>query len=213
MLPMTTIQQRKKLTDSDYNKINRFCFVVSVSTMDGGDLARVLKQEECLKEKLKLPGSIIAVLTLEELTKLQKRIEPKDTIAIICNTEIDPNNTDGLHWIAMYSDNSSPNGQVDYFDSYGKQPDRQSIYYFLNVQGRTWQYNKQCLQMSYSSVCGYYCLYFIIKRCQGETMKDIISGFGTDLLENDKNVQSYIHKHYDIRRIDPFVQLKAILKG
>ncbi len=113
----------------------------------------------------------------------------------------------------MYSDNTSPNGQVDYFDSYGKQPDRQSIYYFLNVQGRTWQYNKQCLQMSYSSVCGYYCLYFIIKRCQGETMKDIISGFGTDLLENDKNVQSYIHKHYDIRRIDPFVQLKAILKG
>ena len=43
-------------------------------------------------------------------------------------------------------------------------------------------------------------------------MKGIISGFGADLLENDRKVQSYIHKHYATRRIAPFAQLKAILK-
>ena len=41
-------------------------------------------------------------------------------------------------------------------------------------------------------MCGHYCVYFILYRCCGYSMRDIVSHFSSNLTENDRNINLFI---------------------
>ena len=179
--------------------------------MDGQLLRRVLTQDQDLEHLLKRdPRSIVGVYTLEELnTAIPASLDITIPIAIIVNTEVDPTKLEGEHWVAIYSE--PDDHAMDYFDSFGLPPTKQAFYHFFNRQERAWRYNKRSLQHPLSSVCGYYCLYFLLKRCRNTTMAEITLQFGANPLDNDDMVHQYIHKHYRVKKTAKFVQLKQQL--
>lgn len=178
--------------------------------MDGGTLGQVLAQDDCIRQLLAKEEGLIAVYTLEDLSTVRQVLKEKDTIALVVNTALDPNKTEGEHWVGLYADKSKPD--FDYFDSLGAPPTKQVFYSFFNRQQRAWAANIQPLQDPLSSVCGYYCLFFLFMRCRGHSMKDITLTFSDDFAQNDTMVQNYIHEHYSLPKIDKFQHLKQLIK-
>ena len=102
----------------------------------------------------------------------------------------DPSSKPGEHWIAVYFDK---NGKGEYFDSYGLSPDMLGFTDFMNANSTSWVYNKKTLQSLFSKMCGHYCVYFILFRCRGLSMRDITSHFSSNLTENDRRVANFIN--------------------
>ena len=48
------------------------------------------------------------------------------------------------------------------------------------------------VQSLFSTTCGHYCVYFILYRCHGYSMRDIVSRFSSNLTENDRNINLFI---------------------
>ena len=94
-------------------------------------------------------------------------IRPK---LIITNTE--PSTSSGAHWLLFFF-----YGQcVDVFDSYG----RDLNFFNYDIQNFTATYAKYvnmseiAVQPPQSNICGMLCLYVAYRRCEGETMRNII---------------------------------------
>ena len=112
--------------------------------------------------------------------------------AIIANTH--PSEKSGEHWVAFYF---SSKAKGDFFDSYGHAPKT------LDPAFRRWmqrvtsqkaklQYNQRRVQGPWSSVCGHYCLYFLLLKARGVTSEDIIQSLGPEPLYSDFVVKHFI---------------------
>jgi hypothetical protein len=77
---------------------------------------------------------------------------------LVYNT--DASTKPGLHWIAIYV---SKNGRGEYFDSFGRVPDRHFTTY-LNEHCRIWTYSRKQLQSVVSGFCGHYCYIYCVYR-------------------------------------------------
>ena len=97
----------------------------------------------------------------------------------------------GEHWVCIYFPIS---GLPEYFDSFGFLPKKD----FKNFLGEDYIYNKRFIQYPFSSVCGQYCMYFILRRSMNRTMSGIISQFTEDNLENDIMVNSVIESSFNV---------------
>ena len=105
----------------------------------------------------------------------------------IINT--DPMPYPGRHWVCIYA--PLEHGPVDYYDSYGRPPTTiPGIAKFLRTQNVV--HNTRQIQSLYSDVCGHHCIYFLIERCKGRSMKDIVDRFTDDPRRNDKYVSRII---------------------
>ena len=106
--------------------------------------------------------------------RIPTRIESYHS-AFIANT--DPASKPGAHWVAFYfpSDNRG-----EFFDSYGHPPAfyHRSFENVLKNNGRSWTYNRECLQGMSSQVCGQYCLYYLLNRCRSVHIAKIFSRYG-----------------------------------
>ena len=106
--------------------------------------------------------------------------------AYIINT--DEHYKPGQHWVAVYYDGTIK----EYFDSYGLPPLDRRILEFL---GPKFVYNNIPLQKTLSNACGYYCVYYILRRSRAADMEKIVR-----LLERTKDsdyyVKSFIYKRY-----------------
>lgn len=113
--------------------------------------------------------------------------------AFVINT--DPSNKPGSHWLAVYIDSD---GRADYFDSFGLSPRIPSITKLLNTCN-DWQYNGTQIQGVFSSVCGHYCVHFLLKRHIGVPMTEIVGEFDTeDFEENDFRVTEWLNSNFDL---------------
>lgn len=107
---------------------------------------------------------------------------------------LDSRKEPGSHWVAIYFDK---NGQAEFFDSFGFSPsiDR-SILSFIKRNSIIWSYNAQQLQNQRTIVCGQYCVFYLINRCQQKSLKKIISVFTSNTLKNDRFVKNYLDNIY-----------------
>ncbi|HWY33610.1 MAG TPA: hypothetical protein VNX68_03120 [Nitrosopumilaceae archaeon] len=114
--------------------------------------------------------------------------------AYIVNT--DSSNEPGQHWVAFYC---TEKNQLEAFDSFGQDP---GVY---SEHIKEWMGNdylilsKNILQSEDSTLCGNYCMYFILLRCHGFSYEDVISIFCSDRNLSDKYVCKFINKYFKLR--------------
>ena len=107
---------------------------------------------------------------------------------VISNT--DTSEGRGKHWLTFYFNN---NGPFEYFDSLGRPPE---YYGFQHLFQRPYLTNCDQIQDSNSSVCGQYCIYYIMCRYGGQTMQDIVLPFNVgDKSWNDDYVTTFVNKN------------------
>ena len=101
--------------------------------------------------------------------------------AFVCNTH----NSDqpGEHWVAMCVDQRG-----DYFDPYGQKPQHIEFTNFMIEHCSEWSNNDSTLQSHMSTVCGQYCVAFLMFRCRYVSMSAFSRLFSTDLVANDCRV-------------------------
>ena len=117
-------------------------------------------------------------------------IPPFEPGAYVVNT--DTSKEAGSHWIALYA---TPT-RVEYFDSYGGDP--------LPIlkrwaKGKKWRSNPVPLQSPLSSVCGQYCIYYLLHRARGISLATMLLDFGKDVDLNDQMVYDFIDDRYEIK--------------
>ncbi len=113
--------------------------------------------------------------------------------ALIVN--LDKSSMPGSHWVAIYIDQNL-NGE--FFDSFGNPPTENKIYFerFLESNTKNWTVNRKRLQSNYSAVCGQYCLFYLMHRCRGVKIQDILECFSDNTYENDQFVNNFCRKRF-----------------
>jgi len=74
-----------------------------------------------------------------------------------------------------------------YFDPFHKQ-----FIKFMNSHSETWTFNDTVLQPPFSSVCGQYCVYYLLYKSRGFATSEIVSRFSNNLFENDCSVSQFV---------------------
>lgn len=95
----------------------------------------------------------------------------------VCNTE--PSNLEGEHWVAMYSNGN----QKEYFDSLGGSVDEKR---FLDFFGGEYIYVTVQTQEPFSSVCGQYCIFYMLLRARGYSLNTIMNML--DVYDDDSDI-------------------------
>jgi len=107
----------------------------------------------------------------------------------IANT--DPSWKPGTHWVAAFVDK---NGNVEYFDSYGRRPVNPRIRTFC---GRAYRYNPYMIQPLFSVSCAQFCIFYLVQRCKGISFQSVIKMFDINNLEyNEILVKNFVKPPY-----------------
>jgi hypothetical protein len=127
-----------------------------------------------------------------------KQVVPRDKLpnvprlgypsAFVINTQ--PSYMRGEHWLAVYYDKQ---GFCTFFDSYGMKPSFYNLHNFVFQSSRGFEHNTQQLQSLTSSVCGNYCIYFIMLKARGLKLHEILELFDKkDFCMNDSKMKCLI---------------------
>ena len=111
---------------------------------------------------------------------------------LIVNSDV--HSEPGQHWLAMYIPEQGP---PEFFDSLGLSPKHYlaSFEQFLIKHGPQYIYSNKRLQNYGSDTCGLYVLYYVILRCSGCSMLDIVNNFSTNLAQNDILTINFVHEY------------------
>ena len=98
----------------------------------------------------------------------------------------------GQHWLALYIPEKGPS---EFFDSLGLSPKHylKSFEQFLINYGPKYIYSNKRLQNYDSNTCGLFVLYYVILRCKGYNMQDIVNHFSSNLAQNDILALNSVH--------------------
>lgn len=110
--------------------------------------------------------------------------EIEDDKLYIFNTQ--DSSQGGIHWIAV----STLDGEKEFFDSYGHKPTKHNpSWTFLDKFRRS----KRQLQQYNTTVCGDYCLFYILRKSLGENLASVVKSFSDDLENNDEQIYLCMH--------------------
>jgi len=149
--------------------------------MNAGEIESALRSDKFVD------GVLVGVFAADQLP--QKEFPG----AYVVNT--DESNQPGQHWVAFYTEKDT----TECFDSYGQNPGKYSekIKEWLEETYSVVQDDR--LQSSDSTVCGQYCMYFILLRAYGYSFQDIMSSFTKNTAFNDKFVCKFINKFFRLK--------------
>lgn len=131
---------------------------------------------------------------------LPHRLHHKPCLLIV-NT--DPIFKPGTHWLAIHIDRE---GRGTFFDSYGFPPYIPNIKRFLNRMCTSWKYNHIDLQNLGSTVCGQYCVMFLLYQAHGFSLDRFCKLFTTNLRRNDILVNKMFR--HSMKRAKPCQEIK-----
>lgn len=151
--------------------------------MDTLQIDHVLKNHPATKDYFE------GVFALDEIP----RVLTKNKYCYIFNS--DTRDKPGSHWLAFYYNGS----RGEFFDSYGNSPSfySQDFKEFLDKHIKTWDFNTKRFQGTFSTVCGQYCIYYLIKRCEGKGLRNVANVFSHDLNKNDRKVNTWFNQKYN----------------
>jgi hypothetical protein len=109
---------------------------------------------------------------------------------VIANT--DTSDGPGKHWVTFYFPKQGP---YEFFDSLGKKPNDYNVGFETVLTNKFWMVCDP-IQDTKSDTCGLYCVYYIITKCTGRTIKDIVKPFNVYNRQwNDIYVKNVVNKH------------------
>ena len=118
----------------------------------------------------------------------------KRTGLFVFNTH--PEHLPGEHWIAV---SALPGQAVEYFDSYGFPPHLYpGVFEALKSHGTALRWNSTALQGLLSTVCGDYCVLFLLCVARGWALDDFVRRLAAipDPESRDHTVRSLMKTHY-----------------
>ena len=130
----------------------------------------------------------LGVFPVDKLPTIPRR-NVKYPFCLIANT--DKCGNPGQHWVAIYV--QSPE-HGEFFDSLGRPPGEYSSL-FLNFMKRycdRMKWNVRQVQGIGSSVCGQYCLFYLMNRSKGICMDCILSPFVAEYSLNDRVIEVHL---------------------
>ena len=99
--------------------------------------------------------------------------------------------------MAFYCDNR----ELECFDSYGKNPTDYSDYIAKRVDDEYQVIQIEILQAGDSTVCGHYCMFFILVRVYGFSHQDVLSALTSDSRVNDRFICKFISKFFKLHTV------------
>lgn len=117
---------------------------------------------------------------------------------------LSPSSDPGTHWVVVYHDSNC----IEYFDSYGSDPPKYLIRWW--GKNRIWTKNPYKLQSPLSSVCGQYCIFYILHRFQGYKISTVLNLFSDDVDHNDRQVYHYVRENFELERL-PLLDTKGVV--
>lgn len=125
------------------------------------------------------------------------KIPPIQTFPAVLVINTDKHTDVGSHWLALFIEE---NRTLEFFDSYGLHPETygEDIARFVMNYPKL-KYNTVSLQSPTSNVCGQYCIYFLVKRCQGFCMNFIVCNLTGK--KNDFRMYQFVKKRYGVNMI------------
>lgn len=147
------------------------------------DIVKSLADNPCTRD---LWGGVYAVDELPLERPVQKSI-------YVINTDVSTG--PGLHWVVVFLPRQDLHGE--FFDSLGQDLTayHNNIKDFMFTNVSHYLFNAKRLQQDSSSVCGLYCIYYIMHRCSGLSLPDIVNHFGSNVACNDFKVFNWWNKH------------------
>ena len=121
------------------------------------------------------------------------RLNTKFPSAYVINTGL--STTMGEHWVAVFCIDR----KVFYFDSLGRTPfsDPYISRFIQAFHPKNVIYNKCRIQGANTTVCGHYCVYFILHMCKNQNFKKFVIKFKCkNYSQNDAMVCSIITRRY-----------------
>lgn len=112
--------------------------------------------------------------------------------AYVINTA--PDSHPGLHWVSVLVKGDT----AEYFDSYGGEPSNRLRRW---AKKRSWMSNPIPLQSPLTSVCGQYCIYYLLHRARGIALNTMLMDFGADVDDNDKLVYDFVEDRFDLNHL------------
>ena len=100
--------------------------------------------------------------------------------------DLEPHNMSGSHWIATYV----RDGVINYFDSFGLPPFQEMVDHAIK-KDLTLLHQNQQIQNFYTSICGYFCLYFLNEMHKGTDYFDLLQVFDFNTNKNEKFIADY----------------------
>jgi hypothetical protein len=155
--------------------------------MNSKQLASILQQDIYCR---KINGQVLS------LDQVPKNIDEFPSWFII-NNEI--SSEPGEHWLGMYFNKIDE--PADFFDTFGKNPSSygENITKLLTFHWPSFRYINKPIQNENSQGCGFYTLYFILKKSRGYDFQRIISKFTlSNLNKNEEIVTHFITSNYSI---------------
>ena len=108
----------------------------------------------------------------------------------------DPDYMPGSHWMGIYIDCY---GFAYFFDSFGRKP-RKNILDFLKRNSTMWSYNYRVIQDVASSVCGHYCILFLLNYTLNNSVDKFLSLFKTRNPMNNDLICKKMFDYYFSRK-------------
>ena len=120
-----------------------------------------------LKANKKTKKCIYGVYPIDKLPKKFKLFKSNEKEKyLVVNT--DPSYKPGKHWFALcISKNGKKN---EYFDSYGVLPNKKIQKYLNN----NFIFVNITLQSKFTTSCGQWCMYYILHKCLGGTLRSLV---------------------------------------
>ena len=170
--------------------------------MNTSQLHRAMMSEPLCRD------NFIGVFASDKLPKTVKTY-PACMIA-----NVDDSKQPGSHWVAFFFDQE---GQGQFFDSYGHSPQHYTTKFndLLNKNSNSWTFNRKKVQSDFTTVCGQYCLYYVLFRCKGGRLTEMLDLFGEDTYLNDITVNEFVKERFmlNTRVVDDDFLISQICKA
>ena len=125
--------------------------------------------------------------------QIEERKVIKYPCGYIINTE--PIIKEGEHWVAIYIDDS---GRGEFYCSYGKSPHTYNFDKWISKNTSSWTYNQKRMQGNNSSVCGHYCVFYLLHRFRNIPLSSLQDLFTADYAMNDTLVNNFISERFNL---------------
>lgn len=132
-----------------------------------------------LSHKLNIP--LIGIFSKDKLPYKRDRRDGAYIINLEDDLDVNGNPNQGTHWTCFYIENK----QATYFDPFGVVPPRQ-VQEFLSDY-KPISYSTKHIQNVASSVCGWYCLYFLYWISRQKKIKSLAKRLEIFCMKFDEN--------------------------